>query len=234
MSQYPNVNEGKSSGGKVLGGCGIGCLVILLVAVGIVVGGYFFLKGKAVEFVDSHLGDQPVEIVQAEADPQAVEEALTRFDSFRASMVAGENPGPLILSDNDLNAILNNHSDFEMLAGKAVAKIEDDQLSAQVSIPFDDLGVEVPFIGEALKGKYINGQAAFSLELENGRPSLFIEGLEVNGATLPLEVIQELKKENLLKDAQTNPKIMKAFEMLEEIKIENNQLRIVPKAAKAN
>ena len=231
-SPYPQENKSSGSGGKVFAGCGVGCLVVLVL---LVVGGFLafnFARNKVTELVDQKLADAPVEIVEPEANPQVLDDATTRYETFRNSLAQeGNNPGPLVLSAEDINALLFNHPDFKQVAGHAKVSIENDQLSSQVSVPLDRLSTGVPLFGEALEGKYLNGDATFSIELENGRPSLFVEGISVNGAPLPPEFIQALSRENLLKDAQSKPELMKFFDRLEEIKIENNQLRVVPKAA---
>ena len=64
-----------------------------------------------------------------------------------------------------------------------------------------------------------------------GRPALYIEGLEVNDAAIPAEFMSEISKQNFLEDAGKDPEFAKLIEMIEDIRIENGELRIVPKAA---
>ncbi len=211
--------------------CGIGCIVVLLVVIGLGVGGYFWGKGKVEYFITNFTGDKAVPIEAPQGTPEQVSAVFARYDGFRSAMAGGKAPTPLVLSDKDINLLMFHHSDFEQVSGKTNVTIEGDKLSAKISMKLDDFPevVGFPIIGWMLKGRYLNGDATVSLSLTEGAPTLFVQDLTVNGMDLPPEVIKELRKENVLKDIKKDENLSKLFERIEEIKVEGGKLYIVPK-----
>ncbi|MBU6180125.1 MAG: hypothetical protein KGR69_10700, partial [Verrucomicrobia bacterium] len=84
---------------------------------------------------------------------------------------------------------------------------------------------------DLLKDKYFNGDVSLKLGMAAGRPSLYLENLSVNGTAIPEMFMSEMRNQNLLEEAMKNPDAAKLFEGIEEIRIENGELLIVPKAA---
>jgi len=226
-SSPPNPVEPKKGGkGKC---CFIGCFLLLLVILVTGVGGYFFVKKKVGELTAQFTADKPVTIQEPKATPQEVSDVFTRFDSFREALASGKATAPLVLSDHDINLLMYHHSAFEPVSGKTEVKIVDNKLSGKVSIKLDEYSDKIPLIGGMLKGRYLNGNATVSVSLKEGQPSLFLEGLTVNGKAVPPEVIKELQKKNILEKAMDDENLKKLFEKVDEIKIEGNKLHIVPK-----
>ncbi len=207
--------------------CGIGCFIVLLVIGGLCAGAFYWAKNTITDLTE----EKAVPIEAPQSTPQQVSDVFTRFDSFRDAMASGKPSGPLLLSDQDINLLMYHHSNFEAISGKSQVKIEDDQLSAKISLKLDEFPelIAVPVLGGMLKGRYVNGDAAVSLSLQAGKPAVFLEGLSVNGMTIPPEIIKDLKKENLLKNLGEDENFSKIFEKIEEIKIEGNNLHIIPK-----
>ena len=56
----------------------------------------------------------------------------------------------------------------------------------------------MPVVG----GGFVNGQARFSLRVEEKVPVLFLEKLEVNGKALPQAIMAELKSEIILEESE--------------------------------
>jgi hypothetical protein len=219
------------SGGKVLAGCGIGCLVLVTIAVVAVIVGVNFGKKKIQDFAQSYTSDAPVEIVAPEFSETQIEDSVGRYDGFRSAISAGNATEALILSEDDINAILFHHPNFREIAGNSIVSIEDDRLTTTVSIDLDGFDIPIEFIAEAVEGKYFNGDVTLSIEMIANRPALHIEKLSVAGKSLPEQVMQEFRKENLLQNAQTDPEMQKIFDKVEEVKIENNRLVIIPRSS---
>ena len=97
-----------------------------------------------------------------------------------------------------------------------------------MSFSLDALDLPDSFLSEAMKGKFFNGEVTLSLGTVAGRPAMYIEGVSVGGSTLPASFMTELSKENILGEAQSDPDLRKFFDQIEELKIENNQLILVP------
>lgn len=179
--------------------------------------------------VEGYTATEAAEIEVPEVSQGLIDGATEKFNAFKSG-VEGGNPVPLALSGEEINALIFNHPNFSPLAGKANVSIDGDVLSSRVSVNLDDLEIPVKFLADAAKGRYFNGEASFTLGMAVGRPVLYIEGLAVNGNQIPDEFLQELRKKNLFEEAGDNPEVKAALEKIEDMRIENGQLIIVPKA----
>lgn len=218
------------SGRKWLIGCGCGCLGLFLV---LVIGGYFAygrLQTMATEMISEYTASEPVKVEIQPLSRSEVEQSVAKFSAFQAGMAKGATPTPLVLSEQDINALIQNHPSFRSVADRASVSVGENTLRSQVSLDLDELAIPVPFIADALKGKYLNGVATFSVGMADGRPALYIEDLEVNGASIPSQVLSEFGKTNLFEDAGKDPEIAAMIDKIEDIRIENGALTIIPKA----
>ena len=218
------------SGGKWALGCGLGCFALLIVAA--IVGYFAFssFKKMASGVVEGYTAIEAAEIEVPQVPQDLVDGAAAKFNAFKSG-VEGGTPVPLELTGDEINALIFNHPNFKALAGKANVSIDGNVLSSRVSVNLDDLEIPVKFLADAAKGRYFNGEASFTLGMAVGRPVLYIEGLAVNGNKIPDEFLQELRKKNLFEEAGDSPEMKAALEKIEDMRIENGQLIIVPKAA---
>ena len=223
----PNSGSGK----KWLFGCGCGCLGLILI---LSIGGYFaYIKIQEVvaTAIAEYTATESVAVEIPQLSQDQIDQSVEKFSAFQAGLADGTEPVTLVLSGQDINALIQSHPTFKPLADRASVTVEEDRLRSQVSLSLEELDIPIPFIAEAVKGKYFNGIATFSVGMTAGRPALYIEGLEVNDAAIPAEFMSEISKQNFLEDAGKDPEFAKLIEMIEDIRIENGELRIVPKAA---
>lgn len=220
----PQPQQGMSSGAKWGIGCGIGCLTLLLIFGGIALFTYFKVKELAVAVVDQYTSETPIVFEAPEAEQATIDALVARFDAFRTAMEEGTDTEALRLTGEEINLLIHHHPDWEQMAGHTAVEIEGNQLSAHISLPLDEV---LPM----LKGRYLNGKATIRLELSESGVEAYIDGIEVANQTAPPEIIAELQKENLLREAQHDPEFRKLTETLESIRIEDGQLIIVPKPA---
>ncbi len=224
VASIPAKEVKKGGAGKC---CGIGCFVLLLIVGGLCAAGFYWAKNTITDLTE----EKAVPIEAPQATPQQVSDVFTRFDTFREAIATGKPSGPLVLSDQDINLLMYHHNDFEAISGKSQVKIGNDKLLAKISLKLDEFPdlIAIPVLGGMLKGRYVNGDATISLSLKDGKPNLFLEGLSANGMVIPPEVIKGLQKENILEKVADDENFSKIFEKIEEIKIENNKLHIIPK-----
>ena len=223
----PNSGSGK----KWLFGCGCGCLGLILI---LSIGGYFAyikIQEVAATAIAEYTATESVAVEIPQLSQDQIDQSVEKFSAFQAGLADGTEPVTLVLSGQDINALIQSHPTFKPLADRASVTVEEDRLRSQVSLSLEELDIPIHFIAEAVKGKYFNGIATFSVGMTAGRPALYIEGLEVNDAAIPAEFMSEISKQNFLEDAGKDPEFAKLIEMIEDIRIENGELRIVPKAA---
>ena len=212
-------------------GCGIGCLLAVVACVVIVIVGVIAVKGWVESTVSTYTASAAVPVQAPVASQAEVDAATEKFNSFAAGMAQGGTPVPLSITGEELNLLLWNHPAFSGVAGKANASIEGDQIRSQVSINFNDLDLPPGPLADLLKDKYFNGDVTMRLGLAAGRPSLYVDNLSVNGTAVPEIFMAEMRKQNLLEQAMSNPEAAKLFEQIEDIRVEGGRLIIVPKAA---
>lgn len=188
--------EGRS---RTSGWVGIGCGCLLVVLVGLIALGVM-LKGRLEDFLENEVAefvsDEPVELAEMEVDSETIDSVIVRFDNFRRSVTeAAGAPARLELSSRDINILIAHYPEFSAAADKVRVKLEEETIAAQVSFPLGDI---VPVVG----GGFVNGQARFSLRVEEKVPVLFLEKLEVNGKALPQAIMAELKSEIILEESE--------------------------------
>lgn len=219
-----------SGSGKKWGlGCGIGCLVAVVVVAVLAIVGLNLGKKFVTGLVEQATSDTPVELLAPEIAPEKAESAVKRFDAFVTAMEGGEVKESLILTEEDINALISNHRTFEAVSESMVVSIVDDKLTSEVSFSLDALDLPDSFLSEAMKGKFFNGEVTLSLGTVAGRPAMYIEGVSVGGSPLPASFMTELSKENILQEAQSDPELSQFFNRIEELKIDDNRLVITPR-----
>ena len=157
-------------------------LLIIMLAVLAFIGVRFFYG-----LVEQWTSPAPMELPKVQLSEDQRKSARERFLAFRTALEAGTAVDPLVLTSEDLNALIEESSDFK---GKIYAKVEGDRLKAQVSIPLDDLDVG------PLRGRFLNGEAEFKASLSDGVLIVTLDSLEVNGKQLPRSFLAELRAQN--------------------------------------
>lgn len=206
-------NPPKQRGCLFYGCLTLGILGLLMIAGGIVVG--YFAKRAINRWITDYTDTAPVAIQKVEYPPAQLNELRARLKAFKDAMDQGGAPVELVLTADDLNALITAE---KKLNGKAFIEIDGDKIKGNISLPLDDLG---PL---KLKGRYLNGTGAFRVTLENGFLDVTLDTLEVKGKSLPQPLLKELKKQNLAKDVTNDPETRATIEKLQSIQIRDSQV----------
>jgi hypothetical protein len=192
--------------------------VLLMVAVGL---GFYFLYRALGRLVEEYTATAPRELPKVEIPSEERESVKERFDAFRHAIDSGTPTEPLVLTADDLNALIEERTD---LKGKVFVTIEGDKLKGQVSIPLEALGLAM------FRGRYLNGEAELKVSLSNGALFITLESIEVNGKRPPEEFLTQLRQQNMAKDAYKNPKNAEQIRKLESIEIKDGKIVIKARA----
>ncbi len=160
----------------------------------------------------------PETLPTVELSPTHLQELKARVDAFEAALDAPTNAQELVLSADEINALIEEKTAGETNAPKIFVNIDGDRLQGLVSIPLQDLG---PL---KLKGRYLNGQAILKVWLQNDTLRLQIEHLEVKGKPLPGLIMSELKKENFASEIAKDPKAASLVAKFESIQVTNGKV----------
>lgn len=202
----------------------IGCLGLTILMIGGCIISYFVIKSAVSGMVDKYTSTTPAPIPTVALSPEEIKEVRDRANDFAAALDAGPPPQPLVLTADEINALIQNHPDWKELSGKAYVSIEDNLLKGQVSFPLDALGMQM------VRGRYVNGSASFDVFVRNGVLHVYMKDLVVNDKSVPQEFMQGMSSENMAKDLQTNnPKAAEFFRKIDSLVIQDGKIIITPK-----
>jgi hypothetical protein len=202
-----------------------GCLsltVLGLMAIVLGVVAYFWVKSTTARWIRDYTDTAPAPIEKVDYSPAQMDALNARVAGFKGALENGKGSAELVLTADDLNALIAQQKD---LANRLFMRIDEDNIKGDVSFPLPDLG---PF---KLKGRYLNGTAAFKVMLENGSLDIRLQEVLAKGKPLPGIFFNELKKQNLAKDAQQDPKTAANIQKFESIRITNSTVILRNKVA---
>ncbi|MEQ8847160.1 hypothetical protein [Botrimarina sp.] len=206
----PQHREERQGKGCLFWGCLIVAVVLLLLVVGAVWSAYSLYSG----LVQQYTATEPMAIEVVELPEEQMKALNERYEAFAQAVKAGENPGDLELTAEELNALIGQNAD---LAGRVFVRIADGQLGGDVSIPTDFL----PMVGA---GRYFNASGQFEASMENGVLVVTLADATVNGKPVPEEFLAGLKDQNLAKDLYDNADNAKALRQFESLTIEGDKV----------
>ena len=219
----PPPKQGGTSKTWVIG-CSAGCLLALLL---FGVAAFFVVRGLLTAWEEAReklTSDTPARFETPVAGESEIREVTERFDRFRDALVSGNDAPPLVLTGEEANWLICFHPDLADLKDHTRVSIEGERLTSEVSLPLDGL---MP----SMKGRYLNGEATIRLSLANGKINAYIEDLQAEGFSVPEAIMRQLRKENIFEGSETDPEFDSLINNLEEIRIEDGKLRVVPKPA---
>jgi hypothetical protein len=206
-------------------GCVIASVVSVLLIIALAVLAFIFMRFFS-GLVEEWTSPAPAELPRVQVSEEERKSARERVDAFRKALDEGTTADPLVLSSDDLNALIEENPDFR---GRLFARVEGDKLKAQISFPLDKL---IPLdklkIG-MLKGRYLNGEAELKASLSDGILVVTLVTLEVNGKRPPENFLAELRKQNLAKDAYDNPKSAEMIRRFESLEIKDGTIILKPR-----
>jgi len=204
-----------------------GCIVSLILLVLLLIGvgtaaffGYRAMKNLAVQYTDT----TPMTLPKVQAPPAEVTRLQKQFDAFTAGAKSGKTVPPLVLTGDQVNALINNSPGLAQMKDRVHVAIDGDRVKGQVSIPLDNFGMP------GLKGRYLNGAGVFKVTLGNGVLDVRAESLEVKGAPLPEPFMAELRKINLAEKAANNPDVTATLRLLESLQVKDGAVTIQARA----
>jgi len=195
-------------------GCIIASILALLMVIFVAVI-LFFGYRFASQVVEQYTATTPRELPKVEMPAEQRESLKDRVESFRKAVEAGTPIEPLVLTSDDLNALIEENPE---LKGKIYVKVEGDKLKGQVSFPLEILKISM------VRGRYLNGEADLKASLLDGVLIVTVESIEVNGQQLPEEFMRGMRQQNLAKDAYKDEKSSSMIRKLESLEIKDGKI----------
>ncbi len=197
---------------------GCGCLAAVVVLVGIVgYSGYRMVVG----FVEQYTDTAPMELPASTLSDDDYAILHARVNAFRDALNKNEPTAPLVLTADEINALIERDPQWSEANGHVHIEINDDKIGGKVSLPLDAMN---------FPGRYFNGAATFTAFVRDDRLYVHVETLEVNGQTVPESVMASMRSENVAKNFNQDPQFQDIREKIGNIVIANETLTIEAKA----
>jgi len=207
-----------------------GAIIALLFLLVFGVGGYCALRygiDKIIEFTE----EAPMSLPASTMPAQDYAQLERRVEAFPAAARAATEPVTLVLSGDDLNALIAHHPDWRYLAGKVWVTLDGSDVRGDVSLPLGDLFAQVPGFSR-LEGRYLNGAATLKVALFEGILVVKVVSLEIKGQSPSPAFMAEIQRRNLVQDAPHDAKFKELVDEFESIVVANGKLTITSKPKK--
>ena len=180
-----------------------GCLTLVILALVVFITGFFAVRyglRRVAGFIEQYTEATAMTLPTSQMPAGQFAELRRRYDEFKTAIQADRPTPPLVLSGDDINALIAGHPDWSDAKGNAFVTITGDELSAQVSIPMDKFAA-VPLLGGS-KGRYLNGSASVGVTTIDGKLQVTLKSLEVKGIRPPDEMMVRIQTRNLVENYQ--------------------------------
>ena len=203
-----------------------GFLMALLMLV--IVGGGLALM--VYSLVMEYTSTSPVPVPRYDLKPGEAKAVERRLADFKEPAEAGP-PRQLVLTADDLNALIAASPHGDRWAGKVFVRLEGDKAYADISLPLE----EIPL----LSGRYLNGTLELKVGLEEGGagkkkdksglkkpgPVATVVGGTANGKPLPAEVLRIFEDRNLF-EKLSDEAVLEFVKKAKKIEIKDGKLII--------
>ncbi len=208
----------KPSRGCFFYGCIVG-VVLLLIVLGALLVGLHYVRQVVIRFTDN----KPMELPTLQMSKVEIEQAKQRFEAFQQEVREQRATKPLVLTADDINALIASGSEPQALKGKLYVSLEGDQVKGEVSLPLKEVGLSI------FKDRYLNGTATFNLGFRDGVLVVTPRTLLVKGTPVPEVYLQEIRKQNFAAALTNDPTAAAVLKGLQDIQVKEGKVMIVPK-----
>lgn len=203
-------------------GCLLGCLIAAVVALVVVIGGIVVLYYVVIHVLDAVTDTEPAPLPEVVFTEQQGEELTGRIEAFKQAMDKDEPLDMFVLSQDDINGLIQTDPEWEKAKGKAYVTLENDRISGQVSVPLGEFGEPL------LSGRYLNAAVTLSVFMKNGELHVHIQEAQVKNKPLPEWIMKNLRTQNMAKDAMSDPESSEILRHLQGIEVRDGKLIIIP------
>jgi hypothetical protein len=179
-------------------------------------------NAKIAEYTEA----QPMNFPKVDMPVDQLKLLQARVDAFNTAMEAHSNTPPLVLTSQDINALLASSTNFKDFKGMCYVDIEGNLIKGELSLPLEKF-FRFPFVH--FKGRYLNGTGTFTVGVTNQMLSVYVQTLEVKGKPLPPEFMAQLQGKDMAADFNKNPTNTAALSRYESIEVKDGKITVKAK-----
>ena len=167
---------------------------------------------------------QPIRLPVATLSPAHAAAVAQRVDSFRASLREGRPTDPLVLSGEEINALIATYPDLRPLRDHLFVIVGTNDITAQFSFPADQLGLE------HIRGRYINGEGKVVLIVHDGSVIMTLTSVTEKGLPIPETLRRAIRGYNLADAVSRDSAAAAQAAKVQNPEVRDGKLIIAPKA----
>lgn len=200
----------------------VGCVSVLALLLLAGIAGYFLFWGAVDHLARDLTTERPLAVPPVTASEEEIRAIEKRIENFGSAMEGEAPPEPLVLSAEEINALIQRNSNLQEQRVGAVVRIVGRQIEAEISVPAERLM-------RSLEGRYLNGKAVLSVGVMDGRVVAYIRDLRVGDHYVPDQIRERISQENLLKGAyEEDSDLARALERIASVEVRDGSLVLVP------
>jgi hypothetical protein len=193
------------------------CFVIVLV---MFLAGLYQFRRLVYEYTDSG----PTPLPTLNMTTEQMDAVQRRVDTFKDAVNAGRSTSPLVLTADDINALIQHDPEFKPFNGRLyVTALEDGKGKLKGSVRLGDIGVIV------FRNRYLNGTATIGVTFQNGILGITPEELTTKGKALPSPVMDKIRSMQISSRVNDDPRASVALNRMQSIEIRDGKLILTPK-----
>lgn len=202
-----------------------GCVTVVILGLLGALVAFLVIRYQFQQLREQYTDTEPVELPTATLPTDELNALIERVDAFAAALRNDEPAEALELTDDEINALLQNHPDVDSEFGDwfYLTFNDDNTVTAQTSVPLNWL----PFFGD----RYFNGEVRAEVAIRNGRFEVYVQDAVVKGEAVPEQYMTQIRNENMAQDIDEDAQEL--VDKIESLEVEDGAVAIVPKNLKA-
>lgn len=201
-----------------------GCLGLLVVLVAGGVLAYYGIRSAVSGLVAEYSSEDPIAVPEVQMSNEEIWALRGRIRDFGDHIDQGVPAEPLVLTQEEINALIQDAMDKKGRNGRLYVRIVGRQLEGDVSIPLGE-------ISDDFAGRYLNGKARISAGVVGDRLVAHLEDVKIGDKYVPDQIRERISRENLLKDAYDDPEARQYLTRLDSIEIGDGKLVLRPRSS---
>lgn len=193
------------------------CFLIFLV---LMLAALYQFRRVVYQYTDS--SPMPLPTLNMTADQ--MDAVQRRVDAFKDAVNAGRSTSPLVLTADDINALINRDPDFKAFRGRLyVTALEDGKGKLSGTVRLGDMGFIV------FRSRYLNGTATIGVTFQNGILGITPEELTTKGKAIPGRVMDKIRSMQISSRVNDDPRASVALNRMQSVEIRDGKLILTPK-----
>lgn len=192
-----------------------GCLTAIILSV-LAVAAVGLVTYSTAKYLRKFTSDAPADLPTYTSQPGDAERITQQIEIFRKAVDEGTSGVTLVLTADDINAVIASDENLKEIRDKVHIKIEGDKMTAEACIPLEG----VPMFS----GLYLNGTITMKASMDDGILMVTMDSMTVNGEPIPEQFMAALRKENFAKEMYKDTEKAELLRRVKDVRVQDGKL----------